>query len=227
MNRPLSRLTPWRWEIRERTLLVHFDSRFRTLGWAPLGGGFARARAVANHQVGKDDRAAVEAPRRHLSRALETLGIDPRDAVAMMTAAKVQRAAYASARRNGLAAGAWCTAGCTNALRVGDRATFLHAAPGTINLVVAVNEPMEDAAMAEAIQIATEARVLAVQGAGIASTRSGAPATGTGTDCIVIAAPPGNSIRYCGKHTLVGELIGRAVITSCSRALARERLERD
>lgn len=202
-------------------MIVRFDAPFRTLGWAPFRGAFARARVVANHQVLLGDRAATEAPREHLRRLLRTLEIEPSEAVAMMTGANVSRGAHASARRGSLVAGAWCTAGCSNALRVGDRATF-DTRPGTINLIVAVNEPLEDPAMAEAIQIATEARVTAVQEAGVISTRSARAATGTGTDCIVVAAPLGNRPhRYCGKHTLAGELIGRAALTACTRALAR------
>ena len=84
----------------------------------------------------------------------------------MMTGAKVGNAAYVCARRGALAVAAWCTAGCSNALRAGDRATVADTRPGTINLIVAINEPLRDAALAEAIQIATEARVLAVQQAG-------------------------------------------------------------
>ena len=145
----------------------------------------------------------------------------------MMTGANVGRTAYGFAGRGSLVAAAWCTAGCTNALRVGDPATFAPAAPGTINLIVALNEPFEDCAMAEAVQIATEARVVAVQNAKVASKRSGKLATGTGTDCLVIAAPPGKAAhRYCGKHTVAGELIGRAVLASCTRALARAARER-
>jgi hypothetical protein len=38
----------------------------------------------------------------------------------------------------------------------------------------------------------------------------------------VVAAPYGQAAhRYCGKHTVAGELIGRAVLASCARALAR------
>jgi adenosylcobinamide amidohydrolase len=188
-----------------------------------MGGGFSRARVVANHQVSGDDRGATEAPLRYLRRTLRHLAIDPRGVVAMMTGADVGRAAYAVAGRGSLVAGAWCTAGCTNALRVGDRATFKQATPGTINVIVALNEPFEDGALAEAVQITTEARVVAVQGAKVASKRSGKPATGTGTDCLVVAAPTGKvAHRYCGKHTVAGELIGRAVLASCARALARE-----
>ncbi len=41
----------------------------------------------------------------------------------------------------------------------------------------------------------------------------GLAATGTGTDCIVIAAPSGaEPLRYAGKHTLLGHLIGASVL---------------
>jgi adenosylcobinamide amidohydrolase len=80
------------------------------------------------------------------------------------------------------------------------------------------------AALAEALQLAVEARVLAVQQIGLMSVRSRLPATGTGTDCIVIAAPEGSAdkrglIAYTGKHTELGELIGRVVLKSCTIAL--------
>ena len=207
-----------------RTLIVRFAAPFRTLGWAPLGAGFSRVRAVINHQIAEDDRRATEAPRTYLRGIVRELKLDSRTTAAMMTGAKVRRAACSTVGRGSLQAAAWCTAGCTNALRVGDRATFTEPAPGTINLIVALNQPMEQSAMAEAIQIATEARVLAVQQARIVSKRSGQLATGTGTDCIVVAALIGTPAhRYCGKHTLAGELIGRAVMKSCATALARDK----
>jgi len=112
-----------------------------------------------------------------------------------------------------------------SALRAGDRATVESTHAGTINVIVVVNRPLARGAMVEAVQIATEARVLAVLAAGIKSVRSGAPATGTGTDCIAIAAPLRARARgaraepYCGKHTLLGELVGRAVLESCARAI--------
>jgi adenosylcobinamide amidohydrolase len=130
-------------------------------------------------------------------------------------------------RRQGLSVSAWCTAGCSNALRVGDRATACRAGAGTINIAVAINQPVNVAVLAEALQLAVEARVLAVQQAGVVSVRSGLPATGTGTDCIVIAAPESwgekrsATIAYAGKHTELGELIGRVVLKSCTIALDR------
>ncbi|MHB8383096.1 MAG: adenosylcobinamide amidohydrolase [Candidatus Binataceae bacterium] len=220
MNRPV----PWRWRITARTLIVRFPMPYRTLGWAPLGGGYGSTRVVSNHQVEKVDRHATEFPRAFLRCRIEELEPDARGAVAMMTGARVENAAYVCGRRGALAVAAWCTAGCSNALRAGDRATVADTRPGTINLIVAISQPLAAAAMVEAIQIATEARVLAVQQAGIISTRSGLPATGTGTDCIVVASPPGaRPYPWCGKHTLLGEMIARATLKSCARALARSR----
>jgi adenosylcobinamide amidohydrolase len=221
--------TPWRWRIAARTLWVVPDQACRVLSWAPLGGGIRIAHSLANHQVEIDDREAMRAPRAYLARIVRAAGHDPGRTVALMTGAKVARAGHASVARNGVVAGAWCTAGFSNALRVGDRATVLSSHAGTINIIVAVNRPLTGAAMVEAVEIATEARALAVLEAGIESVRSGAPATGTGTDCIAIAAPLRATARrvraerYCGKHTLLGELIGRAVLESCARAIRRLR----
>jgi adenosylcobinamide amidohydrolase len=222
-------VAPWRWRIGAGTLWVIPDEACRVLSWASLGGGFRIASLIANHQVKVDDRAALRAPSAYLSRVVRAAGYEPRQTVALMTGAEVARAGYALAARDGVSVGAWCTAGFSNALRVGDRATVLSTHAGTINLIVAVSRPLTRAAMVEAVHIATEARALAVLEAGIKSVRSGGTATGTGTDCIAVAAPVRATARtvrakpYCGKHTLLGELIGRAVLDSCARAFRRIR----
>jgi len=190
------------------------------LSWAPLGGGARRASTIVNHQIAPGDRAATERPRPYLEALLRRLELEPRAAVAMMTGADIRKASYAMVRRGELIAGAWCTAGCSNALRIGDPATNGKMRPGTINIALVVNQPLSACAMAEALAMVTEARVAAVHEAGVSSTRTLRPATGTGTDCIVIASPVGGSAHtYCGKHTVIGELIGKAAIRSCSGAL--------
>lgn len=229
---------PWRWQITERTLWVFPRWRCRALSWAPLGGGMRLASLIANHQVRLDDPYAARAPRAYLARVIRQAGYEPRRTVMMMTGANIARAGHCVVSRTGFAVGAWCTAGFSNALRVGDRATVAPErpartnSPGTINLVVMANRPMAREAFVEAVQIAAEGRALAILETGIKSVRSGALATGTGTDCIVIAAPIASEMgsaggcrvaeeRYCGKHTLLGELIGRAVMQSCERAFRR------
>ena len=256
-RKPAASNDPWRWSIVGRTLVVAFPEPWLVLGWAPLGGGFKRADLIINHQIEMGDFAATGAPRKHLISVIGSLrcgsaftiedvanGAGPRSgastAVGMMTGAQVARAGHTTLRRDGLAVGAWCTAGCSNALRVGDRATAgvprardakcpqtRPNAPGTINIIVTISQPLTRSAMAEALQIAVEARVAAVSEAAVTSTQSGGIATGTGTDCIVVAAPVAaqsdraNTIIYCGKHTLPGELIGRAVMRSSATAIVR------
>jgi adenosylcobinamide amidohydrolase len=213
---------PWKSEIRGSTLAIFLPDRYRVLGWAPLGGGTRGAELIVNHQISPGDRAATEAPRLHLGHVVRSLGVNPSRAVAMMTGAQIKNAASTTEKRGNMIVTAWCTAGCSNALRVGDPASVETTAPGTINLVVLINQPLSEAAMVEAIQIVTEARVAAVLAARVKSVRSGKPATGTGTDCIAVAAPEdGTAHLYCGKHTRLGELIGRAAYRSCSRSLAK------
>jgi adenosylcobinamide amidohydrolase len=218
---------PWHWRLNARTLVIELPARYRILGWAPMGGGLRRASVILNHQIAVDDRAALVSPSTCLSRLARSLGFLPRRTVAMMTGANVRRGGFATMRRRELAVSAWCSAGCSNALRVGDRATSPSGQPGTINIAMVISRPVAVAVLAEALQLAVEARVLAVQQASLMSVRSGRPATGTGTDCIVVAAPDmsvnerGRIIGYCGKHTVLGELIGRVVLKSCTLALNR------
>jgi adenosylcobinamide amidohydrolase len=210
---------PWNWQIAERTLIIRLNEIHRVLSWASLGGGWRYASTIINHQIAEDDRAATEQPRRYLNGITRLLRLNSRSVAAMMTAADVRKPGYAVARQGDLMVGAWCTAGCSNALRIGDPATAF-ATPGTINLAVAINQRLSGSAMAEALAMATEARVAAVYESGILSMRTKQPATGTGTDCIVVASSRrGQTHHYCGKHTLLGELIGKAALRSCGKAL--------
>jgi adenosylcobinamide amidohydrolase len=68
----------------------------------------------------------------------------------------------------------------------------------------------------------TEAKVAALFAAQIRSTVSPAFATGTGTDCVALACPMKNpAYRYCGKHTKLGELIGRATTNAVGEGMRK------
>ena len=96
--------------------------------------------------------------------------------------------------------------------------------PGTINLLAWLSVPLAEGALVEALSIATEARTAAVLESGLPSARSGRPATGTGTDCVVVACPPGKApLDYAGKHTLAGSLLGSAVYEAVRRGMVRWR----
>jgi adenosylcobinamide amidohydrolase len=213
---------PWDWRAEESSCIIRLPETYSVLGWAPFNGGARRATAIVNHQIETGDRFATEHPDAYLRAIIQRLGLKARNSVAMMTGVDIHRTAYASARRGDFLVGAWCTAGCSNALRIGDPASVDPILPGTINVVLAVSQSLLPSAMAEALAMTTEARVLAVCEAGVSSTRSGRPATGTGTDCIVVASPArAPSHRFCGKHTVIGELIGNSAPRACGKALRR------
>jgi adenosylcobinamide amidohydrolase len=112
--------------------------------------------------------------------------------------------------------------GVHNALRVGDAPRVAEPA-GTINLLCQISRPLSKEAALEALSIATEARTAAVLESGIPSVESGKPATGTGTDCIVIAAPQrGEALHYVGKHTPAGHLIGTSVLEAVRSGLRNQ-----
>lgn len=218
-----------RWSLFEepKALVVSLAEDCRALGWAPLGGGLRTVSAIVNHQLEGDAREACERPEPYLRRVVTALGLSTDATAALMTGAPVDRAVVSTERFHDLVVTAFATAGCSNALRVGDSATSLRPLPGTINLIVVVSAALTDGALVEAVQIAAEAKALATWEAGVASVVSGRRATGTGTDCIVVASPvAGETERYCGKHTKLGELIGRAVLASSGGAV-RAALSRD
>jgi adenosylcobinamide amidohydrolase len=201
----------------DRFLVARLPGPHDVLSWAVVGGGRRRAEVVAWHQVVNRELGPDTDPRALLRGRLADAGIP--DAVGLLTSASL--AGYTDVERecDGVAVRCVATVGLGNALRAGDPpgigSTIAAAAGvGTINLLVRVSVPLGEEALAEALALAAEARTLAVVEAGVRSLRSGLPATGTGTDCIVVAAPAssnGEPLAYAGKHTAVGHGVGAAV----------------
>jgi adenosylcobinamide amidohydrolase len=193
-----------------RWLVVRFAEEHLTASWAFLGGGIRGARAVAFHQVSDDELKPPVDARAFFRGRLERAGLS--DAIGLLTSRDVGSYTDVERTRDGLAARCIATVGMGNALRAGDP-PGPTARIGTINLLCRVSVPLRDEALLEALALAAEARALAVYESGIASTLSGSRASGTGTDCIVIAAPHApRRARYAGKHTALGHVIGASVL---------------
>lgn len=205
--------------MRERTLVVTFPALYRVLSWAPLGGGLREARTILNHQVRTDEYPASE-PEVFLRTLAQRLAVRT-PVVGLMTGVKMERLVRRTVQLNSLSIECFATVGLSNALTVGDAATY-EEHPGTINLMVTVNQPLTAAALVEAAAIITEAKVCALCAAQVKSTVSGTLATGTGTDCVAVACPLGTpAYEYCGKHTRLGELLGRVVLGAVAEGLRR------
>jgi len=141
--------------------------------------------------------------------------------VGLMTGVLMERLVRTVVQRPGVALECFATVGLSNALRVGDPATY-EETPGTINLIVVVDQPATESALVEAVAITTEAKTRALHEGQVQSTVSNAPATGTGTDCVAIACPRGKpAYQYCGKHTLLGEMLGQGVFAAVVEGIRR------
>jgi adenosylcobinamide amidohydrolase len=198
-----------------RWLVLRFDEPHAVLSWAIVNGGRRTAGAVAWHEVRDAELRPPVDPARLLRERLAAIGLP--DAVGLLTSRALERHVVAERSLSGLSARCVATVGLGNALRAGDP-PGPAARIGTINVLCQLSVPLEDEALVETLSIAAEARTLAVLEAGVTSRVSGLLATGTGTDCIVVAAParPAGA-RYAGKHTALGHVAGAAVHEAVSR----------
>jgi adenosylcobinamide amidohydrolase len=201
-----------------RWLVVRFPEPQAVLSWAIVNGGRRTATSVAWHEVRDAELRPPVSPARLLQERLAAAGLD--GAVGLLTSRALSRHVVSERSAAGVAARCVATVGLGNALRVGDP-LGPAARIGTINLVCQLSVPLAEEGLLEALSIAAEARTLAVLECGVASRVSAAPATGTGTDCIVIAAPERpRGASYAGKHTAIGHVVGAAVHAAVARGAA-------
>ena len=200
----------------ERFLEVDFESPHRTLSWAIVGGGFGVHRRVVWHFVTRAELTEDVDAIALFKQRLAARGFD--SAVGLLTARYLRPYADVAARHGNVAGRAIVTSGLGNALRAGDPPEN-KSTVGTINVLCHLSVRLSDAAMLEAMALASEARTLALLELDYPSVLSGRPATGTGTDCIVIACPSEGVVHdYAGKHTEVGAVVGQSVYGAMRRA---------
>lgn len=221
--------------VKEKTLIVDLGGLRSVLSSAPRAGGMTRARYVLNHQVaanpidsddsGMDARARCPDPARSLSTLATSLGIRDKF-VGLMTAVSLADLVTVREVFDHIWVEGFVTVGTSNAVCAGDPVTPRRLAdsrvhPGTINVILVTNGRLSAAAMVGMVQVATEAKTAVLLRAKVKSWTGSPGATGTGTDAVVVVSGTGPPLRYSGTHTILGELVGRAVRTAVTRGLAR------
>ena len=208
---------------------VEFGTPYQVISSAVLGGGFAEASHILNLKVEKQVeglKAALKPPDAELSAYCDRRGWKG-ITVGMMTAASMDSFRMAKEVYHGVNLSVMVTAGLSNARRAGDTAEHRELSPvvsnvGTINIICLSGMGMTPAAMVEAVMTVAEARAAALQNLDIKSPISKKTATGTGTDCIAIAADSRtDKIQYCGKHMIFGEILARLVIEALTASIER------
>lgn len=217
------------------TLVVQFSGPRHVISTSWLNGGYRRdLSAVFNHQIPLDacddchENGGIET---YLETVAASMRLDPRGTCGLVTRAEMKNAVAVTARFRNLAVTAIVTAGIDkNGGRAGDPASYceenglFEPVGGTVNTVLVIGADLPEYALCRAVVTASEAKAVALQQLMARSLYSSGIATGSGTDMIAIVADPGSPLHLSdvGKHSKLGELIGRTVIDATTAALEKE-----
>jgi len=227
-----------------KMLYARFLSPHRVISTCPAAGGLRDDLAyLYNHQSSEpaghdhpDHRIAVSDPVAYRALVCGRHRLPEDRCAGLGTAANMRCAVVKEARFRDLVVVAVCTGGVEgNAGRVGDpAAVYEHdgmyeqisveepVLDGTINTMLFINHELTPGAMVHAVMTATEAKTAALQELAVNSRYSNGLATGTGTDQIGVAArlDTGVPLSSAGKHTALGELVGKTVHSAVKAALS-------
>ncbi len=190
-------------------LLWRAAAPVQVISTALLGGGIGPRSWVINAEVMVDYQC--DDPAAHAAAIADDLGQPVGEGIVLLTAARVLDVVEATD------GGATCDA------TVGVSMPTWAAAPdgewspwqpGTINLVCWVPAAMSDAALANLLVTATEAKSQALLEAGV-------PGTGTASDAVAICCVPGGGEAYGGPRSQWGARLARAVHEAVSVGLDR------
>ncbi|UGQ15361.1 adenosylcobinamide amidohydrolase [Yinghuangia sp. ASG 101] len=199
-------------------LLWRVGPGWRMLSSAILGGGLGERTWVLNAQV-PPGYARMD-PAAHLEEIAAPRGLTG-PGVGLMTAADVE--AFTTGADHGVRAWVTTGIGIPTWAAAPDEGGIGAPRPGTINTVVAVPAPLSDAALANALATATEAKVQALFETGYACT-------GTPSDAVCVAAfapRPGEEPEWFGgPRSRWGARLARAVHAAVVRGALDDRIRR-
>ena len=170
---------------------------------------------------GRYHRIGLKTSRQQLMRAIEQ---DAADTSLLFTGADMDNLSVQRQQFKKITVYALVTAGVrSNAVRMAEDTGRFYE-PGTINMIILTNMQLTPRAMHRAIISATEAKTAALQDLDIRSayTPMANPATGTGTDNIIVVQGAGVPIDNAGGHSKMGELIAKAVYAGVQEAVFRQ-----
>ena len=212
------------------TIFVKFNVKRNGISTSKLNGGFSNDfRSVFNHHLSQENIDYLETHdlKDYLIQHCRSLNIDSTTSTGLTTLALMENLSIVTKSYKNLEVTALTTAGVrTNAVMAGDSAAFYeeNGQFGTINTIILINANLSYESLLDAFMTATEAKTVALIDLKIPSQYSNGYATGTGTDglCIFSNLESGNVLTNAGKHSKLGELIGRAVIESVKKAIKKQ-----
>ena len=222
-------------ERQGRSLIVSFPDRGRAvLSSAKFNGGFFTAPSAVINTTSMGGEAETSLMSAGLNEHIayyrecaKKVGLDPDTVVGLGTAVTMDKAAIVTKTVGRTSVSAVVTAGVEgNGGRAGDPASYdqserFQEKNGTIVIILLIKADLPAHSMARAIITATEAKTCALQQLMAPSVYSTGIATGSGTDQIAVVCDSKSKIKLtdAGKHSLLGELIGKCVTEAVLKAL--------
>lgn len=217
---------------RDHMLLIEFSGSRKVLSTsAYLGGLQEDLSCVYNYDLSCGSKycsymldTSMEG---HMRRLGEEAGLPPNHS-GLCTAAQIKNTAIVQDTWDGVTVTAFVTAGIdVNACRAGDPASWqekdgqLGLPLGTINLLLHFSCDLLPGILTGALLTATEAKTAAIQELLLPSRASSGLATGSGTDGAILICNSESPICLtdAGKHSKLGEMIGRTVFFAVKKAL--------
>ncbi len=214
------------------TILINFKHNRNGVSTSELNGGTCDLyKSVFNQHLSQDkiDYLVNHDVCEYLINECRLMEIDSNYSTGLITLAEMKNLSIVNKSFKNIDVTAISTAGVrTNASRAGDPASYWQENGeyhfGTINIIVLVNVNLSQSTLMEAFMTATEAKAVALNDLKITSQYSNGYATGTGTDglCIFSNVDSDDVVTNAGKHSKLGELIGKTVIESVTKAIGKQ-----
>lgn len=214
------------------TILINFNVSRNGLTTSQLNGGTNDLyKHVFNQHLSQEkiDYLVDHDVCEYLINECRALDIDSDFSTGLITLAEMRNVSIVTKSFKNMEVTAITTAGVrTNASRAGDDSSYWEENGefhfGTINIILLTNVCLEKSTLAEAFMTITEAKTVALNNLRIPSQYSNGFATGTGTDGVAVFSNTDSDdiLTNAGKHSKLGELIGKAVIESVTRAIGKQ-----
>lgn len=225
--------------LTQDALIIHFNDKRSVVSSSNHNGGYRDdLEYIFNHscvrEIEETNKLVMKGPdmETHFCALAEELELPVYHTTGLSTAARMKNRAVITLSHDSLEVTSIVTAGIDyNAGRAGDPAGFdevvetMKTPPaGTINIILLINANLDPGALVRAMVTATEAKTAALQELLANSMYSEDLATGSGTDGVIVVGNPASELKLyiTGKHSILGELIGRSVKMAVKEALHRQ-----
>ena len=215
--------------LHHTAIVVAFDDVRYSLSTGPLNGGLHHIMAIRNQNlpffVEKEKELPGGYAAGYLSAEFEQEDYPLNFCTGLITSATMEFHAYAKVTAGDvivetIATGGFeATAHCAGDGYYYEEKDGKFRQPGTINLLIFTNKALTDGALTKALITVTEAKCAAFRDEEIHSLISGAYATGTATDGVVLTIDTnGELLTDSGTYSLFGDTLAKCVRLAMKRA---------